>query len=164
MLNAAIYLKESYLETKDIIVVGISSLALVTAVLSFVFTFRQRAREIKRGIRISLTDTLGQLVEVGLARAKLDVEHPEASDQITSLRRMYNAQRRHLANHAEYLVCQVPELATDIDYNLLAGTFSAIGDSNKTQQYWELCVAAITNQYHSSHEPSRLRSLSILSR
>lgn len=28
------------------------------------------------------------------------------------------------------------------DYNLLAGAFSAIGDSDKTQQYWELYVAA----------------------
>jgi tetratricopeptide (TPR) repeat protein len=134
------------LEAKDILVIGVSSLALITSAVSFVSTFRQRALENKRGIRKSLTDALGELAEVALTRAKLDLDHPELSDQIMTLRRMYNSQRRHIAMHAEYLVRQIPDLATDIDYNLLAGTFHAIGDYDKTQHYWELCVKASENK------------------
>lgn len=134
------------METKDIFVVAISSLALLTSITSFVLSFRQRSHENHRGVRKSLTDTLGELADVALARARLDVEHPETSDQIMSLRRMYNTQRRYLASHAEYLVEQIPEIATDIDYNLLAGAFHAIGDYDKAQRYWELCVVTSSSE------------------
>lgn len=73
--------------------------------------------------------------------AKLDAEHPEQSDRIVNLRRMYNTQRRYLANHAKYLIRQIPDLATDIDYNMLAQAFRGIGDYDKVQKYWDLCVA-----------------------
>lgn len=129
------------MDIKDYLTVSISSLALVVSAISLVVTFRQRAQENQRGVRKTLSETLGQLVEVSMSFAKLDAEHPEQTDQIVSLRRMHNTQRRYLANHAEYLVEQIPGLATDIDYNLLAQAFRAIGDYDKVQKYWELCVA-----------------------
>lgn len=125
---------------KDYLMVSLSLLALVVSVISLFMTFRQRAQENQRGVRKTLSETLGQLVEVSMSFAKLDAEHPEQTDQIVALRRMHNTQRRYLANHAEYLVEQIPSLVTDIDYNLLAQAFRSIGDYDKVQKYWELCV------------------------
>jgi tetratricopeptide (TPR) repeat protein len=129
------------MDPKDYLTLGVGSVALIVSVTSLILTFRQRAQENQRGVRKTLTETLGQLAEVGMSLAKLDAEHPEQTDQIVSLRRMHNSQRRYLANHAEYLVRQIPDLATDIDYNMLAQAFRSIGDYDKAQQYWELAVA-----------------------
>lgn len=49
-------------------------------------------------------------------------------------------QRRYLADHAEYLAKQIPTLVSDIDYNVLAVAFDAIGDYEKAQVHWESCV------------------------
>lgn len=128
------------MDTKDIFVVTISSLALLTSVTSFFLSFKQRSDENHRGIRKSLSETLGELTEVSIIRHKLDIEYPESTDKIVVLRRMYNSQRRYLASHAEYLAEQIPALITEIDYNLLAGAYHSIGDYSKTQHYWSLCV------------------------
>jgi len=129
------------MEPKDYLTLAVGSVALAISIASLILTFRQRAQENQRGVRKTLTETLGQLSEVGMSFAKLDAEHPEQTDQIVNLRRMHNTQRRYLANHAEYLVRQIPDLATDIDYNMLAQAFRSIGDYDKVQQYWDLCVA-----------------------
>lgn len=116
------------------------------SIVSFAITFRQRSGENSRGIRKTLTDTLGELVEVALARARLDLDHPQKTNELVVLARLYNTQRRYLADHAEYLIRQIPDLATDIDYNILASAYRAIGDHERTQRYWELCVAAPSSQ------------------
>jgi len=107
------------METKDIIVIVVSACALIASIISFYFTFRQRALEGTRGIRKSLTETVSELSEVSLAFAKLNAENPKPSDRIIGLRRLYNSQRRYLASHAEYLADQIPQLVTDIDCNIL---------------------------------------------
>jgi tetratricopeptide (TPR) repeat protein len=128
------------MELKEIIVVAISSLALFVSIINFWLSYKQRSNENHRGIRKSLSEILGELTEVSITRHKLDIEYPDSTDKIVVLRRMYNSQRRYLASHAEYLADQIPKLITDIDYNLLAGAYHAIGDYSKTQHYWELCV------------------------
>lgn len=129
------------MQTKDFLTIGLSSVALIVSIISLVLSFRQRAQENLRGVRKTLTETLGQLAEVSMSFAKLDAEHPEQTDQIVNLRRMHNAQRRYLAKHAEYMISHIPDLSTDIDYNMLAQAFRSIGDYDKAQKYWELCVA-----------------------
>jgi tetratricopeptide (TPR) repeat protein len=130
------------MDAKDIVVIGLSSSALIVSITSFVLTFRQRVLENIRGVRKSLTDVISDLGDVALARAKLDADNPTVTEQITRLRRLYNSQRRYLANHAEYLAAQIPALVSDIDYSVLAVAFDAIGDYDRAQKHWENCVSA----------------------
>jgi tetratricopeptide (TPR) repeat protein len=126
---------------KDYLALTLSVIAVVVSVVAFLLTFRQRASENRRGIRKALTETIADLTSVSLERAKLDRENPSSmDDKVVGLRRLYNNQRRYLANHAEFLIGQIPDLVTDIDYNALAFAFDAIGDPNKAKRYWELCV------------------------
>jgi hypothetical protein len=122
---------------KDWITIVISCLALLVSVVSYLL----RTREDKRGTRQALTDTLTALGEVSLSMAKLKIENPRASNDVMSLRRTYNSQRRYLANHAEFLLDQIPDLSADIDHNMLAGAFDAIGDPARAEEHWRACVA-----------------------
>lgn len=130
------------MDIKDIVVIGISSSALIFSITSFVLTFRQRALQNTRDIRKSLTEAISGLGDVSLARTRLDADNPIATEQIVGLRRLYNSQRRYLANHAEYLARQTPSLVSDIDYQILAVAFAAIGDYDRAQKHWESCVSA----------------------
>ena len=128
------------LEPKDYLTLSISVASAVIALTSLVLTYRQRVRENTRGIREALTNTLGSLADVNLAMARLRLEHPESTDQVVALRRSYNTQRRYLANHAEYLLQQIPTLATDVDHNLLAQAFESMQHYDKAREHWELCI------------------------
>jgi hypothetical protein len=122
---------------KDWITVLISCLALLVSVVTYLLL----TREDKRGTRQALTDTLTALGEVSLAMTKLKIENPSASNDVMSLRRTYNSQRRYLANHAEFLLDRIPELSADIDHNMLAVAFEAIGDLARAEEHWGACVA-----------------------
>lgn len=134
------------MDTKDILVIALSSTALLVSITSFILTFRQRALENTRGVRKSLTEAISALGDVSLSRATLDADNPQVTEQITNLRRIYNSQRRYLANHAEYLAAQIPSLVADIDYNVLAGAFDSIGDYDRAQRHCENSVAASTSK------------------
>lgn len=128
------------LQAKDILTLSVSALSLIVAITSFILTFLQRKQEDKRSIRKSLTDTMASLGDVNLELAKLKIEYPEISDDIVNLRRNYNAQRRYLANHAEFLLLQIPDLATDIDHQLLATAFDSMGDYVRARHHWEKSI------------------------
>lgn len=128
------------LQAKDILTLSVSAVSLIVAITSFILTFMQRKREDKRSIRTSLTDTMASLGEVNLELAKLKIEYPQISDNIVNLRRNYNAQRRYLANHAEFLLLQIPDLATDIDHQLLAIAFDSMGDYVRARDHWEKSI------------------------
>jgi tetratricopeptide (TPR) repeat protein len=120
---------------------AISSLSLLVSLVSFLLVYRQRSREDQRGIRQALTDTLSALGDVNLSMAKLRMEGQQSNDDVVALRRNYNSQRRYLANHAEFLLGQIPGLVADIDHNMLAQAFDAIGDMVRAEEHWKSCVA-----------------------
>jgi tetratricopeptide (TPR) repeat protein len=128
--------------TKDIFTIALAGAAFAFSIASFVLTFRQRTVEDKRNIRKSLTDVVAELTKVNIAFNQLDLDHPNSTSRpIVNFRRNYNAQRRYLANHGEFLSNQIPELSTDIDYVALAGAFDASGDYVRAQKFYELGVS-----------------------
>ncbi|HEY6898274.1 MAG TPA: hypothetical protein VI279_13515 [Rhodocyclaceae bacterium] len=133
------------MEAKDILTVSLSAFAVAVALISFFMNYRQKHYENKRNVRKSLTEAIAELVEISIERNKLDIDKDIPLTQLTNLRRLMNSKRRYLANHVEFLIPEIPELVTDIDYNVLAGAFEAIGDYDKSQQYWDACVDTSIN-------------------
>jgi tetratricopeptide (TPR) repeat protein len=129
------------LQAKDILTLVVSLCSAIIAVISLIITYRQRQVEDKRNIRSSLTDTLTSLTEVNIAMVKLKLENKTINDDVFAFRRGYNSQRRYLANHAEFLSQQIPDLVSDIDHNMIAHAFSAMGDYERAFKHWEVCIA-----------------------
>jgi|HubBroStandDraft_3_1064219.scaffolds.fasta_scaffold16349_3 tetratricopeptide (TPR) repeat protein len=130
------------METKDYITLALAGAAFVFSITSFILTFRQRTVEDQRNTRKALTDVIAELSQVNIAFTQLDVDYPNNSMErrVVSFRRIYNLQRRYLANHGEFLADQIPELTTDIDCISLAGAFDSAGDYAKSQKFYELAV------------------------
>jgi hypothetical protein len=131
------------METQDIIAI-VACLGLLLSLGNSIFqyvTYRRQGTEDRRGTRKALTDVVAELTKVSIAYSDLDLRYPRSVDPtVTTLRRHFNAQRRYLANHGEFLAAQIPELTADIDYALLAIAFDAGGDYEKAQKFFELAV------------------------
>ena len=126
---------------KDITTIVISSLALIISVASFLISLRQKQRENVRLLRKQLSDTLNDLSEVSVAFAKLKVDTAaNLTNDVIELRRNYNTQRRTLLNHADFLINENTDLATETDYNLIAINWNIIGNYPKAEQYWKLTI------------------------
>jgi len=129
------------MELKDFITLGLSSGALCFSIASFALSFRQRAYEDKRSTRKALTDVVAELMQVNLAHNQLDIDHPGSADRrIVNMRRTYNNQRRYLANHGQFLIEQIPELAADIDCVALASAFQDSGDFLRAETFYKRAV------------------------
>jgi tetratricopeptide (TPR) repeat protein len=117
--------------------IGISSLALLLSIISLIITLLQKNKETKRTIRKNLSDTLENITKINIEFSKLKFDMATYNTpSVIELRRNYNSQRRILIAHADYLVTENNDLATEIDCNLLAGAYSAIGDYLKADYYW----------------------------
>lgn len=127
------------MESKDIIAICVSSMALLISSLAFYFSLKQRIEENARVLRKSLTDTIDELVKISIAFVGVKKEDLPNKDRVL-LRRLYNSQRRYLSDHAEFIANKIPGLVMDIDCNVIAGAYEAIGDSDKAAIYWEKCV------------------------
>ncbi|MDB5088244.1 MAG: hypothetical protein JWR09_2238 [Mucilaginibacter sp.] len=131
------------METKDYIVITISACALTLSLISLIVTLVQKNNETKRTIRKTLTDTLESISKIGIEVTKLksSKEIDFNSEQSIQLRRNYNSQRRVLITHADFLIHRYDKLATEIDCNILAGSYATIGDQEKAEYFWRKCVA-----------------------
>lgn len=134
------------MEWKDYITISISSVAFLFALVSFLISFKQRKYENERTIRKSLTDTISEIAAINVENAKLKAQVKELNDDTVEMRRIFNSQRRYLVNHAEYLLNQIPHLATDIDCNIIASAFNSIGDYDKANKFWQLCIEKSPNE------------------
>ena len=134
------------MDTKDIILIILSSSAFCFSIASFILTFRQRSGEGKRATRKELTDVIAAMANVNLAFAKLELDYPGSTEEkIVRFRRTYNAQRRYLADHGEFLASQIEDLVTDIDYLGLAGAFEASSNFEKAEKFYVLAVSKSPN-------------------
>jgi len=120
---------------KDFFALGISLLALATSLV----TLWLRRQEVQRTIRnqfvevmnkISLTDYDLNSIKTGAAYASGDFGALKESDKL-------RLQLDAMIDQAEYLVQQVPSLATYVDYRALAQAFSRVEDPFKAEFYWE---------------------------
>jgi hypothetical protein len=130
------------METKDYILIAISVCALMLSLISLIVTLIQKNKETKRTIRKTLTDTLESISKIGIEATKLkgsrDIDYN--SEQGIQLRRNYNSQRRILIAHADFLILRYDKLATEIDCNILAGAYAAIGDQDKAEYFWQKTI------------------------
>jgi hypothetical protein len=111
----------------------VSAASVVLSIISLVLTYKQKSRQDGLVSRKALTDVVAAIANTNVEMAKLQGPRPE----IVSARRNLNAQRRYLANHAELLTSEVPNLSTDIDHQLIAGAFEANGDHERAQLHWK---------------------------
>jgi hypothetical protein len=130
------------METKDYIIVFISGSALILSLFSLIVTLVQKNKETKRTIRKTLTDTIENITKINIEVTKLKAskEVDFDSEPIILLRRNFNSQRRALVAHADFLVTRNDKLTTEIDCNILAGAYAAIGDQDKAEYYWQKTV------------------------
>jgi hypothetical protein len=128
--------------TKDYILIVISGSALTLSLISLVLTLIQKNKETNRTIRKSLTDTLESLSKIGVEVTKLEITKDTDfnSETIIQLRRNYNSQRRILIAHADFLITRYDELSTEIDSNILAGSYATIGDMDKAEYFWKKTI------------------------
>jgi len=130
------------MEIKDYIVIIISGCALTLSLISLIVTLIQKHKETNRTIKKTLTDTLESISKIGIESTKLksskDLEFN--SEAAIQLRRNYNSQRRVLIAHADFLIMRYDNLATEIDCNILAGAYAAIGDQEKAEYFWRKTI------------------------
>jgi hypothetical protein len=130
------------METKDYILISISISALTLSLISLVVTLVQKNKETKRAIRKTLTDTLESISKINIETTKLksSMDIDNNSENIITLRRYYNSQRRILIAHADFLVMRYDKLATEIDCNILAGAYATIGDQDNAEYFWQKTI------------------------
>jgi tetratricopeptide (TPR) repeat protein len=114
----------------------VSAASFALSIISLVWTSRQKSRQDRLVSRKALTDAMAAIANTNIEMAKLQGSRPE----IVSARRNLNSQRRYLANHADLLTSEIPDLSTDIDHTLIAGAFDANGDHERAQSHWEKCI------------------------
>jgi tetratricopeptide (TPR) repeat protein len=61
------------------------------------------------------------------------------------MRRNYNAKRRYLSFHGDFLCQEASNIVNDIDCNMLAKAFDASNNTEKAEKYWELAVSKSPN-------------------
>ncbi len=130
------------METKDYILISISISALTLSLISLIVTLVQKNRETNRTIRKTLTDTLEGISKINIETTKLksSKDSDNNAENIITLRRYYNSQRRILIAHADFLVMRYDKLTTEIDCNILAGAYATIGDQDKAEYFWQKTV------------------------
>lgn len=130
------------MEPKDYILISISIGAFTLSLISLIVTLVQKNKETKRSIRKSLTDALEGIVKINIETTKLSTSKPNdnMSEELISLRRNFNTQRRVLIEHACYLVIKYNDMATEIDCSILAGAFATIGDPEKAKFFWQKTI------------------------
>lgn len=129
------------MNTKEFATIAISSIALIVSVLSYYNTVRQRRLDNERALRNSLTDVIAELTQIDLDRVKLDRDNPGMKDDnVVSLRRILNTRRSYLVRHGDYISQQIDNIVTDVDCNVLAYAYSIVGDHQKADSFWKLCI------------------------
>lgn len=128
------------MEIKDYLALFISSLALIVSWFSLKNTRNQKNKEIENSKRVSLTNTISEISKINIETTKLNCNSEISSAALIELRRNYNAQRRYLTAHAEFLMEEIEHLISDIDCNIMAVAFNLIGEYSKANHYWEKCI------------------------
>ncbi|RAZ83192.1 hypothetical protein DPM33_32945 [Mesorhizobium hawassense] len=122
------------------IAISVTSLGLST--VSLVVTYRQKNKQDKLATRKALTDTVAAIVSANIEMSKLIYAEGDKRKELVPLRRHVNTQRRYLANHGDLLVSEIPDLATEVDYSVLAGAFESSFNWDRAETLWHESVRA----------------------
>jgi tetratricopeptide (TPR) repeat protein len=128
------------LETKDVITICVSIVALSFSIISTYITLRQKKYETERTLRNQLTDVLGKITALNLENAKIPQEGATATGLTSRMRGHLRDQQRFLVRQATYVIDQIPALVSPFEYLLVAGTFEAIDDVYQAEQFFRKAI------------------------
>ncbi|MFH1893651.1 MAG: hypothetical protein ABIK83_13325 [Candidatus Zixiibacteriota bacterium] len=143
----------TYLEVaelmNDLIPVIISGLALVLSVIATVVSMYRKKYERQRAIRIQLSETLSSIGSTDLEGAKLYHEKAKADpDYYQSISPILTQQKASLLNQATYLIEQIPDLASTVDYVAVAFASAGAGDLILADKFYSRAVAVADVEYY----------------
>lgn len=124
------------LEDKDLVIISISSIALIISMVTFIFNFLQKRKDNLRALRKELTDVIKELVETTISLSKIEIEKNDLSNKIYELRRSFNQRRRYLIERAEFLMNDIPDYVTHVDLSSLAQACTASGLYEKANNFF----------------------------
>jgi hypothetical protein len=130
------------MEQKDYILITLSGLALTISIISLIITLIQKNKETKRTIRKNITDNLESISKANIEFNKLKGQKDtDFNSEVNILiRRNINSQKRAVLSNAQYLIDRYSNIATESDYNILAGAYKDIGDQALADKYFKLSV------------------------
>lgn len=130
----------SKFETKDVITICVSVVALSFSIISTYITLRQKSYETERTLRNQLTDVLAKITALNLEFAKIPQEGVSASGLTPDMRGHLRDQQRFLVRQAKYVTDQIPALVGPFEYLLVAGTFASIDDVYQAEQFFRKAI------------------------
>ncbi len=125
------------LETKDLVTVYISVVALGFSIISTYVTLRQKKHETMRTLRTQLTGVLDKMVALNLENAKLPPFGPLPPGTPSNIRSFLNDQRRFLVRQATYIMDDIEPLVSSFEYLLIAVTYDHIDHVDQARRYFE---------------------------
>lgn len=120
---------------KDFFTLAISLLALTVSLVTLLL----RRQELQRTIRNQFVEVMNKVssidydlysIKISAAYASGDFEAMKESDKL-------RPQLEAMIDQAEYLIQQIPSLATYVDYRALAQAFSRVDNPYKAEAYWK---------------------------
>ncbi|NTS39786.1 hypothetical protein HRG84_02620 [Flavisolibacter sp. BT320] len=124
------------LETKDLITITLSSVAVLLSLTTFFVNLFHKQKDNLRTFRKELTDVMKEIVETNIAIAKIEIEGKVLTNKIYDLRRTYNLRRRYLIARAEFLIKDIPQYIDHIDLSTIAQACISGGMHDKANQYF----------------------------
>lgn len=138
------------MEFKDIIALSISTLAFFLSITATIISLIRSKYERQRAIRNELTEVLNQIISVGLENAKVLRDAPDDPTYAQNISATLNQRNTFLLQQAMFLVEQIPDLATGVEYNTIAAANANSGDVISAEKYHEKAILAARNNYYKS--------------
>lgn len=136
------------MEIKEIVGISISSLALVLSITATIISLIRSRYEKQRIIRSELSDTLSQIISGTLENAKLYRDASNDPVYYQTVSSILNQQNAFLLNEAIYLIDQIPDLVTTIEYNTIAAANANSGQIIVAENYYLKAIAIAASNYH----------------
>ncbi|WP_375435479.1 hypothetical protein [uncultured Hymenobacter sp.] len=124
------------LETKDLITITLSSVALLLSGTTFFVNILHKQRDNLRTFRKELTEVMKEIVETNIAIAKIEMEGKVLTNKIYDIRRNFNTRRRYLIARAEFLIKDIPKYIDHIDLSTIAQACIAGGMHDRADRYF----------------------------
>jgi hypothetical protein len=137
------------MEAKDFIAIVISLVALLFSIGATVFSLRKKKYEDRRIARNVLGETLGKITSARVDQARFASENKDSLDNI-HVQNVFNSidfQKNALVRLAVYITDEFPDIATDIEYGIIADSFAASGDRVQGARYWQIAIDKSLGQH-----------------
>ncbi len=134
------------METKDLLTISLSTLALALSIVAFLVSYIRGRNEQRRDIRQQLTETTDKITDSQLEYARL--MFGEAKDNLEMQQNIDNVLGQRIAgllNQAVYLTNLVPSLVTAVDYNTIAMLSANAGDLVTAETHFLKSIRASPN-------------------